>query len=515
MPPTLGDLEQTYFPFGGFLGTPHSADTVVTMHIDGEAFFDAIADVLDTCTGGGFVYIASWWFDPDTVLRTTTGSPKIGTILVDLADAGVDVRLILATPRYSVGIEGLKAHKVDFWLAAASIGGAAFVPQINVRAGRALRASKRGGKTPLEGRVLMDWGGRADTRHEKSVIVYSATTGKLHAFVSGLDFAPLRLTDDRHVATAWHDVGVELEAGAAAAVLGNFRTRWTETATLPTQRCMLDGVSEVFNPVIEPTNTSAAPVSAAGVPANVPPGSYLGTSVRVLRSYEGIRAFSPWGTVPDLPWATLPASGIKEIRTAVENAIDKAATYIYVEDQTLNPSTVTAAYQSHKILYPRIADACARGVKVIFVTQGIAGSASPVATHLAMSAEIEDLILDQLSAAERDNFALYYVNKIKVHSKLVMVDDEFLSIGSANFWDRSMTGVESELNAMIVHPGVANSMIADVRIRLWCEHLRVWPSAPVEADVRDLSKSLAIFRPSWGSGVTFPHPHSALVEIPQ
>jgi phosphatidylserine/phosphatidylglycerophosphate/cardiolipin synthase-like enzyme len=236
--------------------------------------------------------------------------------------------------------------------------------------------------------------------------------------------------------------------------------------------------------------------------------------VRVLRSYEGIRAFSPWAlTTRNIPWATLPPEGVKEILTALKIAIDKAANYIYVEDQTLNPSGSTRLYQTHKILYPSIAAACARGVKVLFVTQGTAGAPSPVPTHLLISPEIEDLILDPLSTIQRANFALYYIKDVKVHSKLVIVDDEFVSIGSANFWDRSMMGTESELNAMVVHPGQANSLAADLRVYLWRHHLRVSQSPTVDAELRDLSKSLGFFRSTWGTGITFPHPNSGFVEI--
>jgi phosphatidylserine/phosphatidylglycerophosphate/cardiolipin synthase-like enzyme len=236
--------------------------------------------------------------------------------------------------------------------------------------------------------------------------------------------------------------------------------------------------------------------------------------VRVLRSYEGIRAFSPWLNKKHIPWETLPAEGVKEIFTALKIAIDKAERYIYVEDQTLNPAPgLPRIYERHTVLYPSISAACARGVKVLFMNEGYAGPDSPVPAYLSMSPEIEDLILDPLSSAQRANFANYYVKDTKVHSKLLIVDDEFVSIGSANFWDRSMIGAESELNAMIVHPGAMNSLAADLRVRLWRQHLRVSQSTSVDVELHDLNKSLGLFRPSWGTGVTFPHPASALVEI--
>jgi hypothetical protein len=222
--PTLSDLETKYFSPGPFLGTPHSADTVVAPNVDGEAFFRAIADVLDTCKGpGDRIYIASWQFDQGIVLKP--GSKSLGTILVDKAAAGADVRVIVAAGRFATGIQG-------------------FSPADE------LRSSKHGTATPLESRVLLDWGGYNDSRHEKSTVIYSAATDKLHAFVGGIDYEPRRIADEMHTNGWWHDAGVQLEEGAAAAVLGNFRTRWIETTTLPPLRYMLDGIIEPYNPLI-------------------------------------------------------------------------------------------------------------------------------------------------------------------------------------------------------------------------------------------------------------------------
>ena len=223
-----------------------------------------------------------------------------------------------------------------------------------------------------------------------------------------------------------------------------------------------------------------------------------------------MRAYNPWLRTPSLPWATLPAGGVQEILAVLQKAIVAATRYIYVEDQTLNPGAGAELYVTHFKLTPYIADACRRNVKVIYVTDGYSGADSPVPAKLTMSAAILERILNKVTGDQAQNFSLHYVANTKVHSKVVMVDDEFVSIGSANFWDRSMTGKESELTAAIVHAGGQSSLVADLRVRLWRGHLRVPSSSAVDSELRDLNKSLSIFRSDWGTGVTFAAPNSAL-----
>ena len=57
--PTLDDLEKKYFPEALPPGVPNWDKTMVIPHVDGEAFFSAIADALDLCQGDGDrIYIA-------------------------------------------------------------------------------------------------------------------------------------------------------------------------------------------------------------------------------------------------------------------------------------------------------------------------------------------------------------------------------------------------------------------------------------------------------------------------
>jgi len=71
------------------------------------------------------------------------------------------------------------------------------------------------------------------------------------------------------------------------------------------------------------------------------------------------------------------------------------------------------------------------------------------------------------------------------------------------------------VNAAIVHPGRDASLVADLRVQLWREHLRPPPGAASDANLRKLDVSLGYFRDTWGSGRATDLPDSALVEVPQ
>ena len=99
---TLLQIEQKFFPG---LGGPQSyRDTIVKPHIDGEEYFGAIADAMRLCTGpNDRIYIVSWAFIPTFALVADGAALTLRELLLQKIDAGVDVRVIVATPRISLG----------------------------------------------------------------------------------------------------------------------------------------------------------------------------------------------------------------------------------------------------------------------------------------------------------------------------------------------------------------------------------------------------------------------------
>ena len=232
------------------------------------------------------------------------------------------------------------------------------------------------------------------------------------------------------------------------------------------------------------------------------------TSVQVIRSFPGCKEYNAWKS--NTGWGSPPQEGVHEIHSTFRRALEAARRYIYIEDQGFN------AVES---LFPCLVGACERGVKVIALIPGRSDPAEGVSSPAPreLSAEVQKGIVNQLSDTDRTNLAVWQLDGIFVHSKVILIDDEFASIGSANFMDRSMEstsmGDDSELSVAAVSTG---TLVSDLRVTLWAEHLRVSARATKRlAQIRDLDRSLEFWRPGWGTGagLTFPHKTTQLVPV--
>ncbi len=501
--PPLSELEGKFFVSG--VGVPHSRDTEIILHIDGESYFAAIHDAIAaTNSSEDVIYIVSWLIHNNMILKP--GTRELGILLHDKAALGVDVRIIVWTGRFMIGEGALDGE--SWWnrkfaaQAQRKARGLVENVQHNIGTCQLLRSLNPTGRPepPLKTRVLMDYGGDAfGSRHQKYIIIYRKAANDLRAFVGGLDFFGDRMAAPNHPLPAfWHDAGAELRAGAAGSVWTDFRTRWEEARTLPAKKFRDQVGVKFFNDpaVVTPPSVPVAPETA--IPSN--------NSVRVLRSYWPLREDPISG--PDLEWVTVSAEGVEEILAVYRKALNNATNYIYVEDQWLN---TTDDDIGHRLLWPLIATAANRGVKVIFIVPGNGDPADPdnMDNRFPTTTLLNNLIIS-IGFWNQVNFAMYRVNTTFVHSKVLMVDDEFVAVGSANFADRSMEGRDTELQAAIIDP----SLVKDFRVRLWADHLGVHPpNSSIYNELLDTEKSLGIFRKEWGSGVSFNLDHSRLQPV--
>jgi phosphatidylserine/phosphatidylglycerophosphate/cardiolipin synthase-like enzyme len=257
--------------------------------------------------------------------------------------------------------------------------------------------------------------------HEKLVIVDDET-----AFVGGIDltaFGGNRLDSEEHPPRedlGWHDTAARLEGPIVADVARHFAMRWRAV-----------GEGDVPEP-LQPAELSD------GVEAQL---------VRTVpeRVYDPCR---------DGEWSILE-SYLRALRAAER--------LVYLESQFLWSPEVCFVL-AEKLRHPPNDDFRVIAVLPAHPNNGTDDSRGQVGLLIAADREAGDETKRFLACT------LYQPgpdgNPVYVHSKAAVVDDTWLTIGSANLNEHSLFN-DTEVNVVVRDPALAR----DVRLRLWEEHL--------------------------------------------
>ncbi len=293
----------------------------------------------------------------------------------------------------------------------------------------------------------------AGSNHQKFMIVKTSTTG--WALVGSIDITVHRLDDETHSGTfekITHDFGVMVEGPVVSDIEKTFVERWNDSSR--DRHFPYFAMDPPQPPIINPIGTYA------------PAGSH---SIQVLRTY-GLGKFTySWADSSANP----PEKGEFSIWASTLNAIKKAQSYIYIEDQTFLTlgwparcdDIFNPARQVVDLIY-QLGEALKRNVRVgIIVSKKGANPYETFQRHYSLN------FLSNIASANGSNFFVGYIDNgsefIYLHSKLFLVDDEFVLIGSANFDQRSMTH-DSELKLGVVDEN--NVFVKELRSALYAEH---------------------------------------------
>jgi phosphatidylserine/phosphatidylglycerophosphate/cardiolipin synthase-like enzyme len=478
--PPVGSKDAVFPPVGRKDAALFSRASTFQPLIDGPAYFAAIKAAIGGLRNGDACYIAGWALSDD--FQFADGQ-KLGNLLANTVAAGVDVRVIVWANR-----QALKWMPETHWTSA--------IIRANVAAAEHLRAYAVAGEFVLANRVLIDWSGSQMSSHHMKVTVV-VRGNKPVAFI-GVDYLQNRMSAPMHrppqprpanYKGGFHEVGVEVTGDAALAALDTFATRWREASTLSPDTYDL-GRGEL------PYNPSESALVNSKPPWVDPVNQSAETSVQVVRSFPAIKEY--YRLWVDTPWETLPADGVHEVMQTFQTALGAARNYIYIEDQR---------FDAQEVLFPLLVKACHRGVKVIAVIPGQDDpSEGGQERERALPLIVQRHIVEPLkNENNHTNVTVWQLNGIFVHSKVILIDDEFVSLGSANFMDRSMKstsmGDDSELSVAAVSTG---RLVSDLRVNLWAEHMRMTDPGTL-AQIRDLNSSLAFWREdcAWGNRVNF------------
>jgi phospholipase D1/2 len=286
----------------------------------------------------------------------------------------------------------------------------------------------------------------AGCQHQKVVVIDYAV-----AFIGGIDLTVRRWDTCEHLAhdprrvaygkpyPPFHDLMVLLD-GEAARSLGTLtRERWHAA-----------------------TGQKLKPVAAHGARGDDPwPPSFAAE----LQSVEvGIARTAP-------PRSELPA--IKEVEKLYLDMIASAEKSLYIENQYFTAPRIAAALEK-RLAQPN-------GPEIILVLRLLShGWLEEHTMHV-----LRTRLIERLRKADRHGrFRVYYPHVpglpegccLDVHSKVMIVDERVLRIGSSNLCNRSL-GLDTEADAAIEargRPQVAN-VIRRFREHLLAEHLGVPP----------------------------------------
>jgi phosphatidylserine/phosphatidylglycerophosphate/cardiolipin synthase-like enzyme len=257
--------------------------------------------------------------------------------------------------------------------------------------------------------------------HEKTIVIDDQV-----AFVGGIDLTTLagdRFDTTEHRARArvgWHDVAARIAGPAVADVADHFRMRWHEV-----------------------TREQLAPS------ATPKPAGHL--ELQVVR------------TVPERIYRALPRGDFRLLESYIR-ALRSATRLIYIENQFLWSPEITEVLRD-KLLRPPT-----EAFRLLVVL--------PVKPN--NGADDTRGVLGELVDADANNGRLLactlyaragrLADPIYVHAKIAIVDDEWLTLGSANLNEHSLFN-DTEMNLVIRNSDLARQ----VRIRLWSEHLELAP----------------------------------------
>jgi phosphatidylserine/phosphatidylglycerophosphate/cardiolipin synthase-like enzyme len=508
--------------------------------VDGEEYFSAVRMEIGRTQGpGDLIYMLGWRFEANLRFSARNNDPvELGPTLALKAAAGVDVRLIMPAKwqlrdelqRQTEG-ELRQRNNNDLnnllnWF------GPAYG---NVFHAAKFRELPVGADKPLRGRVLLDPSSELfGIHHQKMVLV--SRGGAAIGFVAGLDFVSGRLDttlhdeslprknpakafnpQDKSLDYYWHDAGARLEGPAVRRLFSIFAARWLYCVGLMSRRFQIKGGQFLpsLNPQIEITTPASGSMSTP-LPASATPLRAVCLAANFPE--RDVKGANPAFHEPHSLFAKPP---VHETGELYKKAIAAARKYIYIEDQYFDAESMRGV----------ITQAAERGVKIVAVLPGYSDDDRKLVDPRMTSPFLKSL--------GKERLAVMLVKNTIIHSKLMVIDDEFLAIGSTNFADRSFIeaedkggGVDSGLRAFLKEVKQAwstdseltvaavddrrNDLNAALRLRvlLWPEHLRVSAyDTSVWRQLGDLDVGLSAFNPLWGKPVNFSLANSRLVRV--
>ena len=349
-------------------------------------------------------------------------------------------------------------------------------------------------------------------QHQKFYICFWPNPKDWVAVISSADFNEERWDTQKHleVEKPSHELSVVVRGPAIRDIALTFAERWNDRANINRTA---------------PQITTSIPTQFLYVPI---PTANIGThSVQVLRTYPIHITRRNNSALPptSLSYSWSP-HGEFTVWGAYLQAIKMAKHYIYIEDQYFGSSAALSSLGSSAkllrdadLLY-QLGKALERKVDIIILVpeehEEKWGFKKVVNHQKLLSINYLYNIYDETHSRSKESGRLVIrtltvSNKpVLVHSKVMIVDDEFVLVGNANIGHRSMT-FDTEIHLGIVHK--KGSFSRKMRLELWEEHLQLTKYESDERNpesiinkLKDPREGITIFSNDKGPGTRRLHP---------
>jgi phosphatidylserine/phosphatidylglycerophosphate/cardiolipin synthase-like enzyme len=403
--------------------------------VDGEQAFAEIHDAIVRAEKS--VHIVIWWLEPGLRLRrgaSSAADKTVGELLVECGKRGVQVRIIVWATSLAL-TSPVNVYPINPIINPMLLPPIQVNPMHNKEDYAWIQAAGKGEFANI--RLFAEDSGWLGSHHQKAIVIDGGDPEKCVAFVMGMN---LRRTDwdkSEHTYTPGlrdpgegprHDLSALVRGPVAFDVDRNFRERWNA----------LDKAEKL--PDL---------------------GSY---DLTVASKRGGVtRTAQLLRTMPDDD-PVYPKAVEANIITCYLQAIGNAQKYIYIEDQYFRSQEISRALVARKKVRPDL--------QLVVVTVPI-WEKIPTSTLTRNAMEPVNRAYGpsfyklMVSGRSKWWFGGTAYKDVNVHAKIMIVDDVFMVIGSANIHERGMHH-DSELVVAALDPERAGRL----RVQLWAEHLQ-------------------------------------------
>jgi phosphatidylserine/phosphatidylglycerophosphate/cardiolipin synthase-like enzyme len=442
---------------------------LVTPLIDGADYFAELIVELYTLRADDFFYCAGWAIDAATWLDLTPVTFRDG--LDAAATHHAKVRFLL--------YKGMLDDNFDNWAYEEQplASHLAFVNAMDLIGHEAIIDLRH----PLP-----------EGSHHSKYVVVGRQDGSgeyvLTGYVGGIDIVGGRLATPLHDSPyTWHDVQVKVEGPIVYELLEHFEKRWAQH---PPEQIWVDAL-----PLKTPTTAaiaSAYPIRQTTVGTQA--AQHLFTypchpdNLAEGRSQTEYEADAYYAFVP---------RGMRTIEEAIYRAIRNARVYIYLENYAFYHLGIAAEIAARLDTQPELQVIYLGDYRVHHFYQPATQKAYGIVRASENGANFQTFDLRRPNENYRPPDPDYrdenYPAFLYPHSKVVIVDDCWATVGSANFNHRSMsTDGETNVGFIDLDPNNPLDAECDMRVsgvvrafrqRLWAEHLGLDPADPRLGDM--------------------------------